>query len=1500
MTFNLNQKMSTYLNLLAFLMIGSSFNNQVSAQNWLPHNYWTFDGTNALKDSMGRSDLNPAFYNSPYSVPSTNVGNGVGKYLQLNSSSRIVVASNPLDADTGYTVEFLFRPGANINETVQLFSRRDGAMNIRFNFPFFRFTTKCSPVGSTSTISDNWDINLEAVGRGTYGYYVDGNWHHLVFKYDAKNGVKEVWVDGQLPAGFSKTIAPGRVPSNSTSTNNNICDINTITDYYKYAGDLDEIAMYKYALPSTMVYKHYQEFIQKKHYSFANSTITPPAAASISGTLDLNEFAPGHPNSNIEALTQIKSFPAARVVPTTTLFPNTMVFNPAHLAGEGTSNYSTPVLVSRSKEVQKELITNYNYALLVSSNAHQVDEFGDTNTFDGSWIKMGNQNPQWKTSANSYWAQLNPTGIGRSSNDAYIKCGCLPNQSYLRNSSGQFLDRLGNIVSSARIVSPESPLDSIAFDGKTMRFYLDALTKKMTRPLNSLFENGEVVTNWTSAGLQKDPITLAAYNASGLNDWSRYIGKGVKRLTTAYTNEFLSLPALATTRFSHFYLNGHPQYSWNWSETKSINSLVNGQRYSSGDIYLQKPDIWRFWQGAAHGWQFVIESRHQEILQGDKLFSPVVSPGWVDEEQIPRPAQWLGFLKAIGMTGAEYFQTGYFVTKQPYQNPNNYVWQMAIPGYAKGVSTRYEDLIWNGFLMPGDVPADAATNPNQPGYSFFAGDIRKLVVARKHNTLNKYAITGTIQPNSNFVGNSELNGVATIKLDNQTLTFGIRRQGSTYIYDKTNPAAPVFYQVDGWHEEKHPYYWTKTFNIEGELFDNTNVNLEIKTYVPAGTTPGNYTNYTSCVGFKAATSVEYNFVPRGTTPTTHYLWVRARSKNGSTTSMTISLDGTINNSIGCIKDTVWTWFKLDATSSNAIAYSNLSLQNHKLTITAANSNLEIDQITIAPTSSNIYSVFAPACGVTAPFTPTITASGSTSFCQGGSVTLTATSGVSYLWSNGATTRTITVNAAGSYLVTVNNGSQTGSSSATIVSINAAPVNTITASGATTLCPGSSVVLSSGATTGTYLWSNGATTKSITVSTTGNYSVTVTGTNGCTSISSIASVTAISAATATISASGSTTICQGRFVTLSANTGASYLWSTGATTQSINATTAGSYSVTVSQAGGCSKTSAPTTVIVNALPSNTITNSGPTSFCAGGSVTLTSSATGVSYLWSNGSTSRSIVVSTSGNYLCTATNSSGCSSISGSITVTASGGSSTPATIQASGATTFCAGGSVSLAASAGTSYLWSNGATTSSINVTSSGNYSVRITQSGGCSSTSSATNVTVNPRATFICTPSGSLNFCQGGSVTFNITQSNGQAYVWYKNNVVINNASNPSYTANSAGQYKVRVQLNTCGAFSNAYTVTIPCREGETIAKTGLIAYPNPFNSQIVLGYSLAEAAPVSIKIYDMSGKLVDILQDNAWIEAGDSNLEYDASELTQGIYLVEIQTGNSVERIKISCIK
>ncbi|MBL7955213.1 MAG: HYR domain-containing protein, partial [Flavobacteriales bacterium] len=130
-----------------------------------------------------------------------------------------------------------------------------------------------------------------------------------------------------------------------------------------------------------------------------------------------------------------------------------------------------------------------------------------------------------------------------------------------------------------------------------------------------------------------------------------------------------------------------------------------------------------------------------------------------------------------------------------------------------------------------------------------------------------------------------------------------------------------------------------------------------------------------------------------------------------------------------------------------------------------------------------------------PAIPTITASGPTTFCSGGSVTLTSSSTTGNLWSNGATTNSITVNTAGTYKVTVTDANGCSSASASIsVTLNTPPATpVITASGPTTFCSGGTVTLTSSSASGN-LWSNGATTNSITVNTAGSYAVSVTDAN----------------------------------------------------------------------------------------------------------------------------------------------------------------------------------------------------------------------------------------------------------------------------------------------------------------------------------------------------------------------------------------------------------------------
>jgi len=215
---------------------------------------------------------------------------------------------------------------------------------------------------------------------------------------------------------------------------------------------------------------------------------------------------------------------------------------------------------------------------------------------------------------------------------------------------------------------------------------------------------------------------------------------------------------------------------------------------------------------------------------------------------------------------------------------------------------------------------------------------------------------------------------------------------------------------------------------------------------------------------------------------------------------------------------------------------------------------------------------------------TSSAGGPTTFCQGGNVVLTASAGTSYLWSNGATTQSITVTAPGNYTCAVTTATCTSTTPAITVTVNPKPAASVTAGGPTVICQPNTVVLTSSAGS-SWLWSNGATTQSITVSTSGNYSVTVTNASGCVSDPSVAIPVTVSPQPAVqISAAPYTRLLPGLSTTLTANVTPpgtyNYVWMKNGviipgalgTTLTVHLDQLGSYSVQVTNAGNCSNTS----------------------------------------------------------------------------------------------------------------------------------------------------------------------------------------------------------------------------------------------------------------------------------------------------------------------------------------
>ena len=530
--------------------------------------------------------------------------------------------------------------------------------------------------------------------------------------------------------------------------------------------------------------------------------------------------------------------------------------------------------------------------------------------------------------------------------------------------------------------------------------------------------------------------------------------------------------------------------------------------------------------------------------------------------------------------------------------------------------------------------------------------------------------------------------------------------------------------------------------------------------------------------------------------------------------------------------------------------------------------------------------------------PVVTASGPTTFCTPGSVTLTETSGsgTTYQWYNaagaiaGATNASYTASATGRDSVKVTNSFGCSTTSAvTIVTANTTPTATVTPAGPISICSGSSSTLTASSGAGyTYQWYDGAgaiagaTNATHSVNAAGRDSVVITGAGGCTATSNTVIVAINPVPDATTTASGPLSFCQGGSVTLTATAGAGYLFQwrntagaiAGETNISYTATTPDTYHVRVTNSYGCAVNSITFVVTVNALPSTSVTASGPVTFCAGGNVVLTAEVvTGDVYQWYNaagaiaGATNSSYTATTSDDIYCIVTNANSCSST----TVTTHVVEVAPPYLTAAGPTTFCSGGGVVLTAStsgaSGVSYQWMRGgsniagATNSSYIATSTGSYTCLITISASCFSTTAAVNVVVRPAPSPIIYHDGHLHLST--ATTF-------ATYQWYLNTVTIPGATTYMITAHEIGSYTVLVtDTGSCIALSPALNIYELGVNNVNMAQQVSI-YPNPATQEL----HISAPGNVKVVITSIEGKVM----------VSDENVtNLDISGLSAGVYIV-----------------
>ncbi|MES2387139.1 MAG: T9SS type A sorting domain-containing protein [Bacteroidota bacterium] len=472
-----------------------------------------------------------------------------------------------------------------------------------------------------------------------------------------------------------------------------------------------------------------------------------------------------------------------------------------------------------------------------------------------------------------------------------------------------------------------------------------------------------------------------------------------------------------------------------------------------------------------------------------------------------------------------------------------------------------------------------------------------------------------------------------------------------------------------------------------------------------------------------------------------------------------------------------------------------------------------------------------------PTAPTITADGSTRFCGSGSVTLTSSQATGNLWSTLDTTQSITVNAAGTYTVkSISAGCTSAASAGTVVTVTAIPAAVIiTAGGSLNLCGTATVTLSSPNAAG-YLWSTGATTRQLTVSAPGTYSVQIVA-NGCTSAISnelVVTQTALPVAPL-ITVAGAPRICGTGSVTLTSSSPDNNVWSNGETTQSITVSAAGAFTVRTT-ANGCTSVASNTiTVTLGAVPATPVITGTGTNICSPGTITLTSSNS-AGYLWSTGATTRQITVSASGTYTVQSIN-AGCTSlISAPYSITVNQTPATPV-VTGVGQSNICGGNPVTLSSSSAAGNIWSNGATTQTITVSAPGTFNVKVANNGCTSAVSNNFVVTMAPiPSALVVSAVGPTAICGSGTATLTATPA--ASYIWS------NGARTQTITVSAAGTYSVQAVAAGCtSVVSNAVTVNInplPATAVITLVNDSLDAGPGGvtyewyYNNFVQTGYT------------------------------------------------------------------
>lgn len=512
----------------------------------------------------------------------------------------------------------------------------------------------------------------------------------------------------------------------------------------------------------------------------------------------------------------------------------------------------------------------------------------------------------------------------------------------------------------------------------------------------------------------------------------------------------------------------------------------------------------------------------------------------------------------------------------------------------------------------------------------------------------------------------------------------------------------------------------------------------------------------------------------------------------------------------------------------------------------------------------------------------------------------------YSWNTtpSQTTQTISNLSAGIYTVTVTDVNNcTTTLTDTVVNSGSLALTTSFTNTSCGLNNGTATVNPGGTPPYTYSWNSTPVQTTATANNlpAGNYTVTVTDGNGC---SSTASVTIAPSTAITTTATGTNVTCNGlnngsAIATPNGTAPYTYSWNTTPvqTTQTASSLSPGTYTVTVTDANNCSATANVTITQPTAISLGTSTTN---ETCNGANGTASVSVNGgtapYSYSWNTSPTQNTAtaVSLAAGSYTVTVTDANNCSQTA-NVNVFNIGNT----TVTASPNQTICNGNSVTLSANAngGTgpyTYLWTPGnlsGNSISVSPSSTTVYTVVATDANNCAGTTTTT-VTVTPIPVTVVTPA-TVTICKGQSTV--LTASGGTTYVWSTGGTNATETVNPTATTT----YSVIAFNGSCMGNTATATVTVsPCLSIDEQAVENLVVlYPNPSSGFINIEIGELKSDNFRVHIFNSIGEIVQIISLNDF-----SNNRYivDLNSKANGLYYFTFQYENEVFTKKVSVIK